>query len=98
MRLLFVGCFKQGSPAQSQLPLLVKLVKATIDASPSVSDMNNDYILLEDLAQIDRYLVDSSFSASEQKSQAFDIIDLVFILSDNSRLPWAAGNRKVAGI
>jgi hypothetical protein len=70
-------------------------VKATIDSSPSVNDINNDYILIEDHDQIDRFLVDTSFSANEQKSQAFDIIDLVYILSDNSRLPWAAGNRKV---
>lgn len=98
MRLLFVSCFKAGPAGQSQLQQLVRLVKTTIDASPSISDMNNDYILLEDLDQIDRYLVDTSFSASEQKSQAFDIIDLVFILSDNSRLPWAAGNRKVSEI
>ncbi len=95
MRFLFVSCFKAGAAGQTQLHQLVKLVKNTIDASPNVNDINNDYLLVDDLDQIDRFLLDTSFSASEQKSQAFDIIDLVFVLSDYSRPPWAAGNRKV---
>lgn len=95
MRFLFVNNYKPQTKQLGYFNDFIRIVKETVDKSPNINDINNDYIIIQDHKEIERYLVDGNLLSGDTKSQQFDLIDVVYIIGDQSRLPWAPGNRRV---
>lgn len=93
MRFLIVGCFKQKP--KEQLAYWLSVVKSTVESCPQVSDLSNDYIGVRDDADLDQFLL-PTHGTGNVDSRCFDLLDVVIIAADSSRLPWSEGNRRVA--
>lgn len=93
MRFLIVGCFKLKP--KEQLAYWLSVVKSTVESCPQVSDLSNDYIGVIDDADLDQFLL-PTHGTGNVDSRCFDLLDVVIIAADSSRLPWSEGNRRVA--
>jgi hypothetical protein len=96
MRFLVVNNYsKAGTKGIKQFAKFVEILRKSVERSENISDLSNDYTLVEDLHEIDKFLVDPLLSSGHGDAKAFDLIDVVLVVGNNSNLPWSTANMKV---
>lgn len=97
MRFLVVNNYsKVAGAGLKQFHKFVSLLRNSVEGSENISDLSNDYTLLENIEEIDRYLVDPVLVSGQTDSKAFDLVDMVFVIGNSTSLPWSNTNIKVS--
>ena len=96
MRFLVINNYsKVGERGLKQFEKFVTLLRNSVEGSGNISDLSNDYTLVENPDEIDRYLVDPVLVSGHTDSKAFDLVDMVFVIGNSTSLPWSNANIKV---
>ena len=74
----------------------VKILRESVERDDNIPDLSNDYTLVENPDEIDRFLVDPLLTSGQGDTKSFDLIDMVLIVGNSSNLPWSPANLKVA--
>lgn len=94
MRFLFVDNYT--AQKKRNLDYIIGRVKQMVKSNGLISDIENHYTVIKTKEQLKEYLYEPNHKLYDVESgKRFDLIDIVFILGDQRRLPWQKNSKTI---